>query len=344
LAQAFQASFLLAHAKPLERRSTLHLSGNMAPNAKTEAIRKLRLMTAIKTPYSPDGKIDLAAYDAHVEHQIANGVEGLIIGGTTGEGHLFSWEEHLFLIKYTKDKFGDRTVVVGNTGSNSTAEAVFATKKGFEAGMDCSLLINPYYGKTNKRGMKLHIEAGMKFGPAIIYNVPGRTGSDITPDVVMELADHENFAGMKECMGHERIAEYSSKGIPCWSGNDEQCHDTRYKHGGQGVISVTSNIVPGLMRQLMFDGPNDELNNKMQPLFKWLFQEPNPIPLNTAMMQMGVCQPVFRLPYTYVPKAAREELLELIRDLGAENFYGTDKILKVLEDGDFQHVVPADDH
>merc|ERR1712232_1494989 len=96
-----------------------------------EDIKKLRLMTAIKTPYRENGDIDLPAFDRHVEHQIANGVEALIIGGTTGEGHLFSWDEHLLLIAHTKAKFGDRIAIVGNTGSNHTAESVYATKKGF---------------------------------------------------------------------------------------------------------------------------------------------------------------------------------------------------------------------
>eukprot|EP00439_Symbiodinium_sp_Y106_P034385 s923_g4.t1 len=120
----------------------------------TLALRKVRLITAVKTPYLPDGKVDLEAYEKIVEHQIANGVEGLIA------------------------KFGGRILIVGNTGSNHTAEAVWATEKGFAAGMDASLLINPYYGKTSDSGIIMHLEAALKFGPAFIYNVPGRTGQD----------------------------------------------------------------------------------------------------------------------------------------------------------------------
>merc|ERR1711990_421555 len=153
----------------------------------TLAFRKLRLMTAVKTPYTADGNIDLAAFDKHVEHQIQNGVEALIIGGTTGEGHLFSWEEHLVLIAHAKSFCAGRCLIVGNTGSNATAEQVNATKKGFAVGMDCSLLINPYYGKTSDRGILMHIEAAMDLGPAIIYNVPGRTGQDIKPETMAKL-------------------------------------------------------------------------------------------------------------------------------------------------------------
>eukprot|EP00913_Durusdinium_trenchii_P004257 g3947.t1 len=118
----------------------------------TLALRKVRLITAVKTPYQADGKIDLEAFDKLVEHQIANGVEGLIIGGTTGEGHLLSLEERIGLVSHSKAKFGGRIYIVGNTGSNHTAAAVHATEKGFAAGMDAALLINPYYGDLTKVG------------------------------------------------------------------------------------------------------------------------------------------------------------------------------------------------
>jgi 4-hydroxy-tetrahydrodipicolinate synthase len=107
------------------------------------------LITAIKTPYTSTGRIDLNAYEKIVEFQIANGVDGLIVGGTTGEGHLMNWEEHLTLIEYSVDMFGDKLTIIGNTGSNSTREAVQATKEGFRAGMHGSLQINPYYGKSS---------------------------------------------------------------------------------------------------------------------------------------------------------------------------------------------------
>lgn len=309
------------------------------PQFPVSKIQQLRLMTAIKTPYRPDGAIDLPAFDRHVEHQIANGVEGLIIGGTTGEGHLFSWDEHLSLIAHTKAKFKD-LCIVGNTGSNHTAEAVQATMKGFACGMDCSLLINPYYGKTSRRGVIMHIEAAMKFGPAIIYNVPGRTGQDMPPDVIMDLKRHENFVGVKECMGNERIKLLSDQGVACWSGNDDQAFVGRHDFGAVGVISVTSNVVPGLFRELMHGKRNDELNSKLAPLYSWLFTEPNPIGVNTMMMMLGNCEPVFRLPYTVRAKADREEAVKLINAIGAESFpMLSENKLQVLEDDEFKHVL-----
>jgi len=310
--------------------------------AETMRIRKMRLMTAIKTPYTADGNVDLASFDKIVEHQIANGVEALIIGGTTGEGHLLSWEEHLFLIAHTKAKFGDRIAIVGNTGGMCTAEAAVATRKGFAAGMDCSLLINPYYGKTSPKGIIMHLESGLKYGPAIIYNVPGRTNQDIKPELIMEIAGHEHFAGVKECMGHERIKLLSDKGVACWSGNDEQCHESRHLHGGMGVISVTSNIVPGLMRKLM-DSRDDALDGKLQPLYKWLFTEPNPIGVNTLLMQLGMAEPVFRLPYTFCAKAMREESVTVLKSIGLEHCPKGAKGLRTLEDAEFKHVLNGDD-
>jgi 4-hydroxy-tetrahydrodipicolinate synthase len=298
-----------------------------------DAMKKLRLMTAIKTPFRTDGNIDYIAFTKHVEHQIANGVEALIIGGTTGEGHLMSWDEHLALITFTKAKFQDRIAIVGNTGSNHTAESVYATKKGFAAGMDCALLINPYYGKTSPTGILMHIEAAMKFGPAIIYNVPGRTGQDIKPEIIHKLAVHKNFVGVKECMGNDRIKELSDKGICCWSGNDEQAYECRHKYGGVGVISVTSNVVPGLFKKLMTE-KDDALNEKLNPLYNWLFAEPNPIGVNTMLMMLGMCSPVCRLPYTFREKAAREEGKTILTTIGLENC-PNGSALKVLEDSDF---------
>jgi len=310
--------------------------------AAVDKIKNMRLMTAIKTPYRTDGNIDYDAYDKHVEHQIANGVEALIVGGTTGEGHLMSWEEHLALIAHTKGRFQDKIAVVGNTGSNHTAESVTATKKGFAVGMDCSLLINPYYGKTSTKGVIMHIEAGMRYGPAIIYNVPGRTGQDIPPETIYELAKHENFCGVKECMGNDRIKLLADKGIKCWSGNDDQCHDGRHAYGAQGVISVTSNVVPALFKELMHGPRNDDLNKKLEPLYTWLFTEPNPIGVNTMMMMLGNAAPVFRMPYTVRAKADRQAVVPIIKAIGEQHFPVFGGKIEVLEDADIIYTMSGD--
>ncbi|CAG9466198.1 unnamed protein product [Pedinophyceae sp. YPF-701] len=285
------------------------------PDAATDDIRDTikhtRLITALKTPYRPDGSIDMAAYDRHVENQLASGVEGFIVGGTTGEGQLMHWDEHVMLIAHTVNKFGGRAIVIGNTGSNSTREALHASEQGFNVGMHASLQINPYYGKTSPKGIVSHISAALDVGPGIVYNVPGRTGQDIRPDLIRTLAEHPNFLGVKECAGRERIKTYSAEGIMCWSGNDDECHDSRHYDGGLGVISVGSNILPGVWAEMMKQ-ESPELNASVQELCDWLFHEPNPIPVNTAMAMLGLCEPVFRLPYVPVEQDQRKKGIELL--------------------------------
>merc|ERR1712070_688 len=327
------ASFLLP-TSPVRQSS-------MPASAATEAIRKLKLMCAVKTPYSDDGNVDLDAFDKHVEYLVDNGVEALIIGGTTGEGHLFSWEEHLVLIAHAKTQFKGRCIIVGNTGSNSTAEAINATKKGFACGMDCSLLINPYYGKTSNKGIVMHIEASLKFGPAIIYNVPSRTGQDIKPETIKLLKDHENFVGVKECMGPDRIKALAAQGVITWSGNDDSCHDEIHECGCNGVISVTANVVPALFAKMM-KGKEPEINAKLADLYGWLFAEPNPIGVNTMLMMLGMAKPVTRLPYTFRDEAARKAGVDIINAVGVEHFPVGPKGLQVLNEAELKYTISGD--
>ncbi|TMP70111.1 4-hydroxy-tetrahydrodipicolinate synthase [Pseudoalteromonas sp. S1609] len=287
-----------------------------------EQIKQASLITAIKTPYLANGEIDLAKYDELVEIQIAAGVDGIVVGGTTGEGQLMNWEEHLMLIAHSANKFGDKLLIVGNTGSNNTREAIKATKYGFASGMHASLQINPYYGRTSIAGVKEHFKRVLDIGPAFIYNVAGRTGQDLTPDIIEPLAQHEHFIGVKECGGNERIAHYEQQGIACWSGNDDEAHDARHIHKAHGVISVTSNLIPGLFRQLM-DSKNDALNNSLQPLMNWLFCEPNPIAINTAMIMTGAVKPVFRMPYVPLNDEQQQQGVTLINQLNEQDFVGS---------------------
>lgn len=188
--------------------------------------------------------------------------------------------------------------------------------------MHCALQINPYYGKTSIAGVKAHLKEVLEIGPGFIYNVPGRTGQDITPDIIEPLASHKHFVGMKECAGDERIAHYEAKGIACWSGNDDQAHDSRHNSQSHGVISVASNIIPGLFRQLM-DTPNQALNQSLQPLMNWLFCEPNPIAINSALIMTGAVKPVFRLPYVPLSQAQQKEGIELLSQLKETDFVGS---------------------
>ncbi len=286
-----------------------------------EQIKQASLITAIKTPYLANGEIDLVKYDELVEIQIAAGVDGIVVGGTTGEGQLMNWEEHLMLIAHSANKYGNQLLIVGNTGSNNTREAIKATKYGFASGMHAALQINPYYGRTSIAGVKEHFKRVLDIGPAFIYNVAGRTGQDLTPDIIEPLAKHPNLIGVKECGGNERIAHYEQQGIACWSGNDDEAHDARHVHKAHGVISVTSNLIPGLFRQLM-DTKNDALNSSLQPLMNWLFCEPNPISINTALMMTGAVNPVFRLPYLPLNDDQQQIGLPLINQLNEADVVG----------------------
>jgi len=303
-------------------------------------LKAASLITAIKTPYTEKGEVCLKTYDALIEQQIAVGVDGIVVGGTTGEGHLLSWEEHLMLIAHCVHNFSDKLIIVGNTGSNNTREAIKATENGFAIGMDAALQINPYYGRTSLKGVNEHFNRVLDIGPAFIYNVPGRTGQDLTPEVIEPLSTHKNFIGVKECGGNDRIAYYEKQGIACWSGNDDESYTGRHEHGSHGVISVTSNIIPGIMRQLM-DKDNltqtSQLNEQMQGLMQWLFCEPNPIAINTALMMTGAVPKNFRLPYLALTQTQREQGFELLKAIETKDLVGDS--LSLLDDSDFHYCI-----
>ena len=297
-------------------------------------IQAASLITAIKTPYTTKGDIDLDTYDHLIERQIDAGVDGIVVGGTTGEGHLLSWEEHLMLIGHSAHRFGNKLLIVGNTGSNNTREAIKATENGFAIGMDAALQINPYYGRTSLMGVKDHFQRLLAVGPAFIYNVPGRTGQDLIPEVIEPLAKHANFIGVKECAGNERIAHYEQQGIACWSGNDDESFVGKHQHNAHGVISVAANIVPELMRQLM-DHNDIALNERSQGLMKWLFCEPNPIAINTALMMTEAVSANFRLPYHALTLAQRQQGFTLLSAIDKKQLVGD--ALKLMADEDFNY-------
>lgn len=303
-------------------------------------LKAASLITAVKTPYTEKGDVCLKSYDKLIEQQISAGVDGIVVGGTTGEGHLLSWEEHLMLIAHCVHNFSDKLIVIGNTGSNNTREAIKATENGFAIGMDAALQINPYYGRTSLKGVSEHLKRGLDIGPAFIYNVPGRTGQDLIPEVIEPLSTHKNFIGVKECGGNDRIAYYEKQGIACWSGNDDESYAGRHEHGSHGVISVTSNIIPGIMRQLM-DKDNlvetSALNEKVKGLMQWLFCEPNPIAINTALMMTGAVPKNFRLPYQALTLAQRQQGFELLKAIASKELVGDS--LSLLEDNDFHYCI-----
>jgi 4-hydroxy-tetrahydrodipicolinate synthase len=232
----------------------------------------VRLVTAIKTSYLTNGKPDIDAYDAHVVNQVEHGVEGVIVGGTTGEGQLMSWDEHIMVIALLGEPF----VSLATLEAIRRERRFMPRRKASIVGHGCSPA-NPYYGKTSSQGLLEHFELCLQEGPAILYNVPGRTGQDIPDDVFLALKDHPSFLGIKECTGNIITASHQQHGIKRWSGNVDEAHDARHIHGSFGVVSVTSNLIPSLSSQ-MLNELSEQLNQDLQELIAWLFCQPNPIP------------------------------------------------------------------
>ena len=292
-------------------------------------LKHARTITAIKTPYTNTGFIDFKAYDNIVWNQIQKGIQGLVVTGTTGEGHLMSWKEQLMLIHHTSYNFGKDLVVIGATGSNSTHEALVATEEAFNHGMHVALQLNPYYGHACEEGTFYHLNSLIDLGPTILYNVPKRTGFDMNSHLVVQLSKHENFKGIKECVGINRLNEYSKLNNPInvWSGNDNDCYDAKVECGINGVISVLANILPKEMDSLMKGEEKYDL--KIKKFCNWMYQSPNPIGINTVMAMMGICQPVFKMPYlplSYKERVKGKELLEELFEI--EN-------VRILKDDDF---------
>lgn len=262
------------------------------------------LITALKTPYDRHGAIDLAQFSALLERQIAGGVGGVIVGGTSGEGHLLSAAELDELLMVAVAQARGRVLVIGNTGAMSTRSARQLTERGFAAGMDAALIVNPYYGKTSSAGLARHFAELSAIGPLVLYNVPARTGQDIPLELIYALAERGTLYGVKECGGAARIAALSRHGIAAWSGNDETAREDIARHGAAGAMSVVSNLVPRLAGQY-FRGDDNPSSHLVQQLIAWMGQEFNPMPVNTAMAMLDLCLPVFRLPYVPMDETAQ---------------------------------------
>ncbi|MBI3602478.1 MAG: 4-hydroxy-tetrahydrodipicolinate synthase [Candidatus Omnitrophica bacterium] len=263
-------------------------------------------ITALVTPFMSNG-IDEAAYKKLIEWQISQGIHGLVPCGTTGESPTLSEKEHERVIEICVQAAGKRVPVIAGTGSNSTAEAVHMTKHAAKVGADAVLVVTPYYNKPTSKGIYLHYKAIGECTniPIILYNIAGRTGKNIDPELMARLAGIKNIIGVKEASGNleqiKRIRELCPKDFLLISGDDGLTLPIM-SMGGVGVISVASNIVPkdvaGLVNAFnKGDRPKAEaINTKLLPLIEVLFIETNPIPVKTATALMGLCSGTMRLP------------------------------------------------
>jgi 4-hydroxy-tetrahydrodipicolinate synthase len=283
-----------------------------------------RLLTAMVTPFKENGDVDYEQAKKLASALLDSGNDGVVVAATTGEAPTLTWEEELRLFKEVKSVVGDRGTVVAYTGSNSTAEAVEATKGAEEIGVDACLSVVPYYNKPNQEGIYQHFKtiAESTSLPIIMYNIPGRVVVNMTPDTMARLSQIENIAGVKEANGDmEHVAQTISKtreGFNIWSGND---NDTFLilALGGYGVIGVTTHLTGKQYRQMMNIILEDKIaeaaaiQRRLVPLVNAMFSVSNPAPVKLALNHIGFNVGKPRLPLVPPTEAEAAKILEEVK-------------------------------
>lgn len=282
--------------------------------------------TALVTPFS-GGRIDAQALRNHVDFQIEEGIDGLVPCGTTGEASTLSHEEHIEVVRITVEHAAGRVPVIAGSGSNSTAEALELTRGVKEVGADACLMITPYYNKPTQEGLYQHFStvAGKVDIPIVLYNVPGRTGINMLPETVARLAAIPNIVGLKDATADLKQASYTRQLVPddffILSGEDTLVYPLMAV-GGSGVISVTSNIIPGEMAKLcrrFLDGDMAgaaELHHRLLPICDALFVETNPIPVKAALAMLGRIENELRLPLVPISDKGAAAVRTALTDFG----------------------------
>lgn len=284
-------------------------------------------LVALVTPMHEDGSLDWDAYRALIEFHIAQQTDGLVVVGTTGESPTVDFDEHRQLIEEAVRIAAGRIPVIAGTGANSTREAIELTEAAKRAGADACLLVAPYYNKPGQEGLYQHYKAVAEAVdiPQILYNVPGRTASDIANDTALRLAQIPNIVGIKDATGNLQrgtdLILRAPEGFAIYSGDDASALALMLL-GGHGVISVTANVAPRLMHDMCeaaFQGRLEEaraINARLFPLHDKLFVEANPIPVKWCVAQMGLIRPGIRLPLTPLSPAHHDALRAAMRSAG----------------------------
>jgi 4-hydroxy-tetrahydrodipicolinate synthase len=284
-------------------------------------------LVAIVTPMHQDESLDIEALKKLIDFHIAQGTDGIVVVGTTGESPTVSIDEHCLLIKATVEHVAKRIPVIAGTGANSTQEAIELTSHAKNLGVDACLLVAPYYNKPTQEGLYQHFSAVAKAVdiPQILYNVPGRTGCDIHNDTVLRLAAVPNIVGIKDATGGiERGTDLllrAPNGFAVYSGDDATSLSLLLL-GGHGVISVTANVAPKLMHELCEKAmvgdvaAAREINAQLFALHQKLFVEANPIPVKWVLQQMGMIQSGIRLPLVNMSNQYHEVLRNAMDQAG----------------------------
>ena len=278
------------------------------------------VFTALVTPFNKDGSIDLGAYKALVRTQIERGIDGLVPVGTTGESPTLDAKEKELLIEIAVELAAGKVPVIAGTGANNTKSAIEATKRAREIGANMTLQVSPYYNKPSEEGLYRHFTSVAEQGglPVMLYNVPGRSAVNMSVDLLLRLAQHPMITSVKEAsgnMGHiQELLLKKPKTFSVLSGDDAFTLPLMVC-GGQGVVSVASNMFPAEMVEMthaMLEADMDKalkMHNHLFPFFVNQFIETNPVPIKTYMAAQGLMEEVFRLPLCELHPKNREKLL-----------------------------------
>ncbi|MGN1114682.1 MAG: 4-hydroxy-tetrahydrodipicolinate synthase [Oscillospiraceae bacterium] len=282
---------------------------------------------AIITPMNEDGSVNFDEFGRIIDYTIDNGADAIVVCGTTGESATLTHEEHTKCIDFCVNKVNKRVPVIAGTGSNHTDYAINLSKEAEKSGADALLLVSPYYNKTSQAGLIAHFTAIANAVdlPIILYNIPSRTGVNIQPKTMAELAKVDNIVAVKEASGNisqvAEIAELCGDSLDIYSGNDDQIVPLMAL-GGKGVISVLANCMPKETHdicQYCLDNKYDEARElafKLFDLTKALFCDVNPIPIKEAMNMMGFKAGPARLPLVKLSDENRERLYNSLKNVG----------------------------
>jgi 4-hydroxy-tetrahydrodipicolinate synthase len=284
-------------------------------------------LVAIVTPMHEDGRLDIGGFKKLIDWHVAEGTDGIVVVGTTGESPTVDFDEHKELIRVAVQHSRGRIPIIAGTGGNSTAEAIELTQSAKQAGATACLSVVPYYNKPTQEGMYLHFRkiAQTVDLPMILYNVPGRTVADLQNDTVMRLAQVPGIIGIKDATASiERgtdLIRRAPRNFAIYSGEDATAL-AMILLGGHGVISVTANVAPKAMHQMCAAAlvgdvkKARELNLQLLPLHQRLFVEANPIPVKWALGEMGMIEPGLRLPLSPLAEKFHQPVREALHEAG----------------------------
>jgi len=284
--------------------------------------------TALITPFNSDEQIDWKAFDKLIKIQLKAGVTGIVIGATTGESPTIEDSECAKMVRRAKNIVRDKCFIMAGTGTNNTEKSIYKTRLAKQAGADMIILVNPYYNKPTQEGLYRHFKkiAESTNLPIILYNIKGRTGVNLETKTLIRLANGvKNIIGVKEASGDltqiEDVCKQRPENFVVLSGDDNITFKIIKDYGADGVVSVTSNIIPEKMVEMVNNALDrnmeeaEKLNDELTKLFKILFIETNPIPVKYAASEMKICKNILRLPMCEIEDGHGKEVKKILKEM-----------------------------